>query len=40
MYRKIIAGLISLSVLAGMVAIWGSVVGEANAAMGIPARRT
>jgi hypothetical protein len=40
MYRKIIAGLISLSVLAGMVAIWGSVVGEANAAIAQQASAT
>jgi PKD repeat protein len=33
MFRKIIAGLISLCVLAGLVAVWGGVVGEANAAI-------
>jgi hypothetical protein len=33
MLRKIIAGLLSLCVLAGLAALWGGVVGEANAAI-------
>jgi hypothetical protein len=40
MIRKIIAGLISLSVLAGLAAIWGGVVGQANAAIAQQASAT